>query len=176
MPLTDSGPLSFVLPDDLGSLVIEAAALLHFRKNVQRNYLAKEAGGQLFAQVSDPKRIMIVHATGPRVTDRRSVFSYKPDRNAERLEIADFYKRGLHFVGDWHTHPQRYPSPSGTDNQSMREMVRLSTHDFAGFVMIVVGRAQFPEGLHVSLHGRKRSSRLVPLDTNPSQQVGKGDQ
>jgi hypothetical protein len=62
------------------------------------------------------------------------------------------HKRDLHYVGDWHTHPELAPSPSGRDLRSIEECARKSTHGLNGFLLIVVGLAPFPEGLSVSLH------------------------
>jgi hypothetical protein len=60
-----------------------------------------------------------VEATGPRRTDRRTRTSSVPDRRAEQREIDDRFRRGLHFLGDWHTHPKNIPHPSGPDVASL---------------------------------------------------------
>ncbi|WP_340676199.1 Mov34/MPN/PAD-1 family protein [Paraperlucidibaca sp.] len=154
--------LIYQLPDSLGLLELSESVLAHFEANKQRNRMSCEAGGQLFAQIDNPgKRIKVVDATGPRSTDRRSIFGYVPDRVAEREEIFDSYSRGLHFVGDWHTHRQLQPLPSATDNASMREMVMQSAHDLSGFIMVIVGQACFPGGLCVSFHSKAMSHQLV---------------
>src|SRR3546814_8042190 len=76
--------------------------------------------------------------------DRRTRTSYIPDRRAEQAEIFDRHARGLHYVGDWHTHPERYPQPSSPDAQSIAECVAKSTHQLNGFVLIIVGQAEPP--------------------------------
>lgn len=103
----------------------------------------------------------VVEATGPRPTDRRSLYNYEPDRNAEKVEINDRFAQGLHFVGDWHTHRQRRPIPSSTDERNIAELVRFSSHDLAGFILVIVGQAWFPEGLHVSFHSPGGGEELV---------------
>jgi hypothetical protein len=70
------------------------------------------------------------------------------------------HKRNLHYVGDWHSHPERVPSPSGRDLRSIRECAQKSTHGLNGFLLIVVGTAPFPEGLHVSLNNDDEHLRL----------------
>ncbi|MGZ8416477.1 MAG: Mov34/MPN/PAD-1 family protein [Methyloceanibacter sp.] len=91
-------------------------------------------------------------ATGPRLTDRRTRCSFRPNRPSERREIECFFDKGLHYLGDWHTHPQARPRPSGTDIESMSEMVRQSRYELEGFLMVIVGTSELPEGLWVSLH------------------------
>lgn len=159
-PMSNSS-LRFCLPDGYGSLEFSPQVLAHFEAHGQRKLFAREAGGQLFASFEDPNVMKVLDITGPRPTDKRSMYSYKPDRIAERAEIKERFARGLHFVGDWHTHRQRTPTPSSTDEHSIRELVRFSSHDLAGFVLVVVGQASFPEGLHVSFHSNAGSTLLV---------------
>jgi len=157
--MTDK-PLRYLLPDDIGTLELLPAVLAHFETHKQLKWSAKEAGGQLFACLEDPFCIRIVEGTGPRSTDKRSTYNYLPDRAAEKVEIKERFDRGLHFVGDWHTHKQKLPQPSDTDTRSIRELVRHSNHDLAGFVLIVVGQAPFPNGLTVSFHTKSGSTTL----------------
>ncbi len=62
------------------------------------------------------------------------------------------HERNLHYLGDWHTHPEPVPVPSKRDLKSINECARKSTHGLSGFILIVVGTAPSPQGLHVSLH------------------------
>jgi integrative and conjugative element protein (TIGR02256 family) len=146
---------------ELGLLELSCPVLAHFEAHKQRRFLACEAGGQLFATFEKPTVMSIVDVTGPRPTDKRSMYGYQPDRIAERIEIKERFERHLHFVGDWHTHRQRVPKPSLTDEHSMRELVRFSSHDLAGFVLIIVGQTDFPKGLHVSFHSKSGSTLLT---------------
>jgi len=157
--------LAFRLPNSWGLLEVSRSVLNHFESHKQHSFFSREAGGQLFASFSDPSVMNIVDVTGPRPSDKRTTFSYCPDRIAERVEIKERFAKDLHFVGDWHTHYQRVPQPSGRDEQSIRELVRASSHDLAGFVLIVVGQAMFPAGLHVSFHSKSESMQLTPIAT-----------
>src|ERR1041384_1637237 len=127
-PVTPFAPVRISLPFEWGDVLFEPPVLEHFAKNRQKRYFSCEAGGQLFADLANPKLFRVVEATGPRRSDLRSIFGFRPDRKAEQLEISKRYELGLHFVGDWHTHPQRHPSPSSTDLNSMREMVQQSRY------------------------------------------------
>jgi integrative and conjugative element protein (TIGR02256 family) len=158
-----SDGFTYALPGDLGVLTLSSQVLQHFTAHRQRKLLAREAGGQLFATFADPSVMAVVEATGPRKNDKRSVFSYRPDRMAERAEIEERFARGLHFVGDWHTHRERVPNPSDEDKRSIIESVHQSAHDLAGFLLVVVGQVEFPDGLHVSFHSRDASVVLTPL-------------
>ncbi len=141
------------------NLVVEAGVLDHFQRWRQSQPSTAEAGGQLFGVV-DGTEVTIKLATGPRRSDRRGRFFFVADRFAEKMEIGKLHKAGLHYFGDWHTHPQSIPEPSGTDLASMTDLFVRSKHELRAFLMIIVGTAPFPVGLHVSLHAANGWSRL----------------
>ena len=150
IPLGDSGEL----------VILTDAVLEHFRRHRQQKKRDTEAGGQLFGRIQE-KIITIEEATGPRRSDIRSRYSYIPDRKAEQREINDRFPSGLHFIGDWHTHPEPTPYPSGTDLDNMRECVKKSRRSVSGFLLIIVGTAPLPSGLHASLHDSKETLLLT---------------
>jgi len=86
---------------------------------------------------------------------------YTPDRQAERKEIRERFALGLHYVGDWHTHPERMATPSPIDRFTISDCSRRSTHKLAGFLLIVVGNGSFPECMHISLHDGGSASGFV---------------
>lgn len=143
-------------------LQLTDAVLTHFTRYRQIGG-RKEAGGQLFAKFDD-SMARIELATGPRRSDRRGYRSFIPTRSAERREIKRLFRKNLHYVGDWHTHPERIPNPSGTDIWSMQDTFRKSQHRLASFVMIIVGREAFPEGIYVCLCSSNSTFELTPVE------------
>jgi integrative and conjugative element protein (TIGR02256 family) len=144
-------------------IVFTETVLKRFAKFRQTKWWQREAGGQLFAQVALPE-IVIVDATGPRRSDWRTRHSYRPNRRAEQREINERHPRGLHFIGDWHTHPEDLPVPSSRDEQSMHEVFTQSNHALNGFVLVIVGRLSFPQGLAVWLYNGTVRARLECSD------------
>jgi integrative and conjugative element protein (TIGR02256 family) len=131
-------------------LVFASAVLEHFEKHQQLRWWQREAGGQLFARLALPD-IFVEEATGPRPSDWRTRYSYRPNRSAEQHEISSRHACGQHFIGDWHTHPESTPTPSPRDIASMHELVTKSAHTFNGFVLVIVGTDPLPGGLCVSV-------------------------
>lgn len=84
-----------------------------------------------------------------------------PDRKSEQREIDRWHSKGFHYVGDWHTHPESVPSPSGRDSESIRDCFVKSKHHLLGFLLIIVGTAPLPEGLYVSLNDIETALPLV---------------
>ncbi|WP_336970033.1 Mov34/MPN/PAD-1 family protein [Sphingobium aromaticiconvertens] len=152
-----------------GGLVIhiEQPALAHLYRNAQHKCWSREAGGQLFASIKH-NRWVVTKATGPRTTDFRSRFGFRPDRKAERAEILALFQEGLHYVGDWHTHPQNVPSPSHTDIRNITETVQASEHSLSGFLLAIVGRLPAPDGLWLSFHDVRGGYAKCPLRCNLS--------
>lgn len=149
------------------NLVLDKVVLNHFDKWRQLHPSMPEAGGQLFGVV-EGARITIKMATGPRSSDRRGRFYFVADRFAERREISALHKSGLHYFGDWHTHPEGVPSPSGTDLASMADLYVRSKHELHAFLMVIVGTVSFPDGLHLSLHEANKWSKLE-VEKSPPQ-------
>lgn len=133
----------------------------HFVEHQQHDHQSLEAGGQLFASLTE-EQVNISTVTGPRDADRRSRYLYLPSRREEQREIDQMHRSGLHFVGDWHTHPEPIPTPSPSDIRTIKEAVARSRHHLHGFIMVIVGSGGFPDALHVSLNTADSHLRLVP--------------
>lgn len=150
-------------------LLIRQAVLAHIGRYRQKSFWSREAGGQLFGRIRDDVWT-VEHVTGPRRSDFRSRFSFRPDRKAEQREIEELFTVGLHYTGDWHTHPEPSPEASATDIESMHDMVMASRHELPGFIMMIVGTAAGARGLWVSLHyprsGWRRYSVAADTDTS----------
>jgi integrative and conjugative element protein (TIGR02256 family) len=153
--------IEYKIGDSGQVLSFSDSVIAHFKRHQQRRSSDHEAGGQLFAKVSE-KEIAIVDATGPRSTDRRSRCSYVPDRPAEQVEISQRHSAGLQFVGDWHTHPARLAQPSSQDLASMAEMVQRSAHSLRGFVLTIVGQGPLPSSMYVCVHDGIGAYELLP--------------
>ncbi|MFC1764799.1 Mov34/MPN/PAD-1 family protein [Planctomycetota bacterium] len=152
MPLEDpcNQAWQYALPYSDQVLEITLPVMQTF-KRYQQTGRACEAGGLLFAQMLLPK-IVVDEASHPNEKDKRYRFSFIPFRNAQRRMIQDRFKRGLHFIGEWHTHPQQSPAPSSLDLNSMHDSFVKSKHELNAFVMIIVGSQKAQLRLWVSIH------------------------
>lgn len=128
-------------------LELSDGVLETFDSHRQRTRLHREIGGQLFARFSDG-HYLVERATC--VRGARSRFSFKPDRGAEQAEIEALFMQQLHYVGDWHTHPEDQPTPSGPDRAKMLGIFQQSQHELPFMLMLIVGRDPFPLGLYVA--------------------------
>lgn len=112
-----------------------------------------ESGGQLFAEFSESGSFWrICKATVTEETDERTRFFFRPNRSFEQKEIDRLYEEGIHYVGDWHTHPQLIPVASAVDIKSIGDTVAKSIHELPGFLLVIVGTGSFPRSLWASFH------------------------
>ncbi len=93
--------------------------------------------------------IVVELATVTSGRSRRTRFGFWPDRETERKDIARLFMDGLHYIGDWHTHPEELPTPSSTDMRKALEIFNESQHELNAMLMVIVGRERFPDGLFV---------------------------
>ncbi len=129
--------LIFELPGKKQQLVFAESVLKTFYQNRQVGFLKREAGGQLFARIQSDI-VEVVKATGPHKKDFRKRFGFVPNKKRLKNEIIEYFDQGLHYVGDWHSHPQKIPKPSMLDIRSMKQCFRQSNHELDHFILVVV--------------------------------------
>ena len=112
----------------------------------QRKRFHTEIGGQLFARFIGG---MLVVELATCVKGDRSRFSFHPNRGEEQREIDGLFGQRLHYIGDWHTHPERTPTPSRPDRTKMLEIFRQSKHQLPYMLLAIVGVDTFPAGLYL---------------------------
>jgi len=157
-------PRHFALPRSEQRLVLTRSVLEVFLKNRQQG-TEPEAGGLLFAEFDFPL-IRIVEASPPHATDKRWRTLFVPNRILQRRLIKKCFKKGRHFVGEWHTHPEPNPTPSGLDLKSMADAFLKSQHELNYFIMAIVGNKEETLRLWVSAHEGLSHYRLNELLTH----------
>jgi len=143
-------------------MLITKKVLKIFRNNLQISSDDFEGGGQLFASINE-KEIIIEVASIPDQKDIKSRFSFHPNRKNQNKQIKYFFNKGLHYVGDWHTHPEITPSPSIIDISSMKDCFIKSIHQLNYFILIIVGSSTDPLSIYVSLVNKNNVFQLEAL-------------
>jgi integrative and conjugative element protein (TIGR02256 family) len=105
----------------------------------QRSSKAPEAGGILIGY-RRADHLHIVEATAPGPGDTGTRISFRRDdpshqrRASARWQDSSGY---LDYLGEWHTHPEMSPSPSGTDRRAWQEVVARRPTEV--FVFAILG-------------------------------------
>lgn len=107
-----------------------------------------EAGGQLFGKVT-ADLVTVTHVAGPRAADERRRFSFRSNPERAQADIERFARRGLLYLGEWHTHAETIPQPSGSDAQAMRQIYARSRRNTAALLLLILGFGEPDEDVGV---------------------------
>jgi integrative and conjugative element protein (TIGR02256 family) len=136
------------LDENHQTLWIDPPALQHVNRYLQSTPWATEAGGQLFGTINT-EQIFVAEVSGPYAGDERSRYRYRSNPAAAQRAIEDRHKRGLFYLGEWHTHAEDSPSASSLDDDAMRRLISGSRLNSDALLMMIVGRAHGVAGLGV---------------------------
>lgn len=132
---------SWATSDKSRLLHFSTGTLETFRQHVQSSDADREAGGLLLGSVHGA-HLRIEQATVPTAWDKR--FRYLFERmpfghEAIALSRWTASQGTIRYLGEWHTHPEDIPNPSGLDRS---EWNRLSAkrRDKRPMLAVIVGR------------------------------------
>lgn len=135
------------------------SVLARFDQHRQIAVDAPEVGGQLFARFVG-NEIEVCRATGPNLLDKKTRHTFQPSIITEKIAITAMYLRGLHYVGEWHTHPELVPTPSYADRRSIEQTFQKSDLQLAGILLVIVGQADQPDGLFISIQDKRTLHKI----------------
>ncbi|MCC7536885.1 MAG: Mov34/MPN/PAD-1 family protein [Deltaproteobacteria bacterium] len=132
----------FRAPSD-GRIKLDRCVVGRLREFAQRDPRALEAGGVLLGRhISGSGDIVVDEATTPQPADRRTRASFHRSREQHQRLIVDAHTRSqgtCGYLGEWHTHPEPRPSPSGVDLRDWRRRLRADAVDGRHVLFIIVG-------------------------------------
>lgn len=138
------------------------SSLKVFSQYVQRREVDCEAGGLLLGSVHGA-HMLIEQATVPTAWDKR--FRYLFERmpfGHEAIALARWTasQGTVRYLGEWHTHPEDYPHPSGLDRSEWNRLA-AKRRDRRPMLAVIVGRKSlYVEWVPSSGHG----SVLIPVE------------
>jgi len=133
-------PVNWKDPESNRFLIIDDAAISLIREYLQTRPMDPEAGGMLLG-MRRGKHLQITMATPPQLTDRRSRINVVRNSLGHEELLRQEYSQSdgyIGYLGEWHTHPQRHPSPSDRDFNTWREISKSINYPL---IMIIAGTA-----------------------------------
>ena len=121
--------------------------LSQFRQLPGRN----EAGGFLFTTDLYSIPILVEEISTPSPKDKKFRMRFIPHKQSAQKIIDDMFKRGFHYIGDWHTHPQKTPKPSWTDITTIKDVFIKSNHGLRYIIMLVLSNSEDFEKSYLGL-------------------------
>lgn len=125
---------------------LESEVLLYAQRYRQRGLWSTEAGGQLFGLV-ERETVRVLRATGPYAGDERTRYRYRSNPAAAQHTIQEQARAGLLYLGEWHTHPELYPTASSLDRNAMNGLLAHSRLNCNALLLLIVGQGDGPEQL-----------------------------
>lgn len=125
-----------------GGRVKVTAAVLHVMQSyAQHGRCATEAGGVLLGRYLQGSDDVVIDAiTVPMPGDKRSRYSFyrAKARHQAAIDAAWQASKGTcTYLGEWHTHPETHPTPSGIDTTDWRRRLRTDDYHDELFFLIV---------------------------------------
>lgn len=110
-------------------IIVEDAVeqMLAFR---QGSWWQSEAGGVLLGRhLLDTDDVVVDEVTTPQKSDRRGRFSFFRSKKHSEIAHCRWSEEAstLAYLGLWHTHPEREPTPSGVDRQDWKQALSKDT-------------------------------------------------
>lgn len=122
-----------------------------------------EAGGLLLGRLLRGGRDVVIDSvTVPMEGDERTRFTFFRTAEGHQRIIDEVWEASggtTTFLGDWHTHAEPRPSPSGVDLENWVRMLREDKRDDEACFFLIVGQVEIVawEGNHRTGEVRKLS-------------------
>jgi integrative and conjugative element protein (TIGR02256 family) len=117
-----------------GSFSFAPEAFIKIHAHRQTDDHRAEAGGVLIGRkIKDSEDWIVDDVTEPQNTDRRKRFSFFRSKDPHQSAVDKAWSQSqgrIGYMGEWHTHPERHPTPSATDLSHWRKA--LATFRFDG--------------------------------------------
>ncbi len=129
---------------ELGEIIIriDQKVINTFIDFIQDDEDKSEAGGILMGYYIDDFSFYISDLSTPSANDKSSRFNFiRSFINAQKI-IELFFKNSKGkkiYLGEWHTHPEKLPSPSATDLNSFENQLKNNFLNSKFIFLIIIG-------------------------------------
>ncbi|TMI93038.1 MAG: hypothetical protein E6H08_10990 [Bacteroidetes bacterium] len=126
-----------------GCLKIDKNALRIMNGYKQSEKKDVEAGGIIMGRfIKNSKNIIIDKITEPAKDDKRSRYSFKRISLQHQLTLEEEWTNSFgtcNYLGEWHTHPEDYPTPSSIDLKDWKRKLKTDIFSSRYLYFIIAG-------------------------------------
>lgn len=126
-----------------GRVKLDATVLEEIRRFRQTCWWHREAGGVLLGRrIELSTDVVIDQITPPLAGDRRTRTSFHRSAELHQRAIDAAWERSggtCLYLGEWHTHPETDPTPSGIDLSDWRRRLRDDVFEGSELFFVIVG-------------------------------------
>lgn len=102
-----------------------------------------EAGGVLLGRfIIDSKDKIIDRVTVPMTGDTRARMQFIREEKRHQKIISSVWKKSkvtCNYLGEWHTHPEKYPTPSRQDLKNWKEILSTRIFSSLNLYFVIIG-------------------------------------
>lgn len=124
-----------------------------FHKYLQDDVFKYEAGGIMTGLIFE-NMIEVCNCSIPSILDKRSRFNFLRSKTSAQQFLKNRFKESKGreiYLGEWHTHPEKYPTPSNCDIVSFKKSLKKNKLYSNIFIMLILGT----DGLYVAFYNKK---------------------
>jgi integrative and conjugative element protein (TIGR02256 family) len=143
--------------DDI-KVYISSSILKIFERHRQHDRKDNESGGILLGQVKC-NNVYILKAATPNKFDKSSRYTFECNKDAAQILIDFEFVNSEHktiYLGEWHTHPEDFPNPSGIDKGMIKNQYFKNKLNESFLILIIQGLKE----LYVALYNGNRINRI----------------
>ena len=124
------------------NLIIDDDVIKQFSKFRQTKLFSREAGGLLLGRhLVDTTHIAVDNISKPMKGDRRTRTSFFRSEGHEKYAHECWNNSGgtCGYLGNWHTHPEPFPTPSIVDIEDWLNVLKNDVYEGERLYFIIVG-------------------------------------
>lgn len=132
-----------ILISDFNRVKISLEVLLMIEKFLQIRTDLTEAGGVLVGRhILDSNDIVVDEVSIPSKEDIRFRNRFVRKKEFHQQFISDIWSASggtCNYLGEWHTHPEEYPTPSSCDLYNWKRILRTFEFDYEYLYFLIAG-------------------------------------
>lgn len=145
-----------------GKLKLDIEAITRMLNYRQKGREDTEAGGVLLGRfIKDSKEIIVDHVSVPMIGDKRTRYSFIRSKKMHQKIIDKEWSKSngtCNYLGEWHTHPEDYPTPSRVDITNWKNRLKDDIFSSRYLYFVIVGLSETRVW-----EGDKRTSEIKKL-------------
>ncbi len=122
-------------------LDVSIIEIVQFYQQTEKEDL--EAGGVLLGRfIVDSKNIIVDKVSTPMPGDKRTRYSFNRGAKMHQRFIDKEWNQSngtSHYLGEWHTHPEKHPEPSGKDLSNWTIHLKRDTFSSRFLYFVILG-------------------------------------
>ena len=110
-----------------------------------------ESGGIILGFICKDKNIHISKVSLPNIFDKSSIYNFERDKHIAQIIVDfEFYNSNgkIIYLGEWHTHPEKNPSPSLVDIKMIKQQYKKNKINENFLILLIQGMRDLYIGIY----------------------------